>query len=187
MVSVYIAAPVFFILLVGLLILATITLYYYDQVQKRNIDTITVLPYCFRQICAPVGTAPSTLNVNQDPQKYNNQEVNYCITNAIDCGLSGALGLCATGDTGQVTTAQVTALANFYNTQYYPRCNYQFGGDQTVPTSSTGGGNVNSTNLVNGPNSQELINLVQCSKKLNLQSDPNVQALQTVCGSLCPG
>ncbi|AYV86042.1 MAG: hypothetical protein Solivirus4_3 [Solivirus sp.] len=188
MVSTALGASIFFILLLALLVLTTITLFYYDQVQKRNKDTTkSINPFCFRQICASSGTAPDTLNVNQDPQKYNNQVVNYCLTNAIDCGLQGTLGLCASGDTSQVTAAQVTSLADFYNNQYYPRCQYGLGSNQTTPATASGNATVNSTNLVSGPNSDALVNLVQCAKKLNLSSNPNVQALNTICGTLCPG
>lgn len=189
MVSTYIGAPVLFILLVAVVILTIFSLYYYDQVLKRNQAVNTNQPYCFREICST--SAPPSLIVSEDPQKYNNQDFNFCYTNAASCEVISALQVCsATNNPTTVTADQVATMANYYNTQYYPRCQYGFGGGQTVDASQSNpsGTGPNSTNLVNGPNDDALVALVQCSKRFpSLAGDQNIAALQVICGpTLCP-
>ncbi len=185
MVSTYIGATVYLVLIVAIVILTFISLYYFDAQRKCEILNATN-PYCLRQVCGPTSNIPA-LKIAEDPSRFSYQNFNYCLVNGPTCEVQKALDVCVTSGSTTLTSTDINTLAAFYNNEYYPRCQYSWGGGQVTPNDNNSGPNQpNSPNLANGPNDNTLVALVQCGQKLNLLTPTNdLGALKAKCGAAC--
>lgn len=205
------AAAILFILVIIILVMFAYALYEYQLVTSLEAN-VSGNPYCVRTICNSDGTQPPINQVPpiNDPIRLAYETITYCTVNAPPCELITAVNICAgitdpvtgevdlfgdgnlgaTGATGGiVTNDQLTQLLDFYNNDYIPRCGYRLGGGQVATTATNPTENVNSPNLVSGPNDPFLVSLLSCSQKRGLNTNPatagNYQDLQTYCGPLC--
>ena len=159
---------------------------WYESKTRITTANLDRNPYCIRQICSS-GTAPSDLfdlPPENDPIRINNQILTYCLVNAPPCELIDAIN----NAPKTVTNQELETIIKFYNNQYYNRCNYTLGGGVTVPTAPGQGNQVNSKNLVNGPNDDFLVALITlASSRSGLANNADLVALKKKCGALCQG
>lgn len=169
------------------LILTRQTLSSHDLTQNQS-------PYCLTVGC-PTGT--NLLNYELNPDATGNnidyETFNWCSVNAPPTSFIQSLELCAglvssedinppgvTATISAPTASQLTSFADFYNNNYVDTCGWSW--KNPPPTL---GPSTNGQTYPNDAQPDPVISaLMGCAIALNVDTDPNVQALATKNGKL---
>lgn len=182
------------------LILLAYALYLYSLFSSLT-ASIGLNPYCVRELCTPDGQQIPAYQVSpsDDPTKSTYETLTYCLANAPPCELISAMNTCAGivnptngnteefGQSAELTKTELEQILKFYDESYYPRCHYRYNGPTvTENPNAPSNSDVNSVNLVEGPNDDFLVALLACSgNKFDLKNNVNWQNLNRACGKVC--